>query len=300
MAYFSFQSIVTAGQDPLDYNITGLEFHQTAQGLTLLASSGVNGGLSSYLLTGSSVAQLTDTEIFSAGMSSTASGGISLLDISGVTYALTGGSSASQMDGFVIADNGNIGSTAALSGIGTAQGGSTVMEAMTLAAHDMLYMAELDGSGIKAYRLDGQAQYDAAASVTDTADSYAQNVVALRQTQMAGNNFLLAASSSEGGVSSYLVDPTTGALEVRGIMGSQNGLGISNLTDMEVVTAYGHSFAIVAPAGSNSLSVLEVTATGNLVTVDHVIDTRGTRFGDVATLEGINNLAGLETMLSMF
>jgi len=285
MAYLSFQSIVTTGQIPLDYNITGLEFHQTAQGLTLLASSGVNGGLSSYLLTGSSPAQLTDTEIFSAGMSSTASGSISLLDMGGVTYALTGGSSPSQMDGFVISDSGNIGSTAVLSGIGTAQGGSTVMETLTLAAHDMLYMAELDGSGIKAYRLDGLAQYDAAASVTDTGFSYAQNVVALRQTEVAGNSFLLAASASEDGVSCYLVDPVTGALEVRGVMGAQNGLGISNPTDMEVVTAYGHSFAIVASAGSHSLSVLEITETGSLVTADHVIDTQNTRFGSVASLE---------------
>lgn len=275
-----------AGQDPLDIGITGLEFYQTSQGLFLLTTSGVNGGLSSYQLSGFGSAQLVDMSIFSPGMSNTASGGISLIEIGSVTYALTGGSSATRMDGYQLGTNGDIGSTGALIGIGTAQGGgASVMTAMTLAAHDMLYFAELGGSGISAYRIDSQAQYDAAASVADTGQSYANNVVALRQTVVDGQTYLIAASASESGVSTYLVDPVSGALELRGAMGAQNGLGVNNPTGMEVVTAFGNSYVILASAGSNSLSVMQVMPGGGLMTVDHVIDTLNTRFGNVATLE---------------
>ncbi len=286
MSYLSFRSTINTGQDALDNGITGLEFHQTAQGLFLLTSSGVNGGVSSYQLTGNSTAQLVDDALFSPGMSSTASGGLSLLNVGSDTYALTGGSNSNQLDGYQISDTGDIGATASLVGVGTSQqGGISVMTAMTLAAHDMLYMAELGGSGISAYRLGQQAQYDAAASVSDTDDSYLSNVVALCHCDVGGQSYLLAASGTENGVSCYLVDSTTGALTLSGTMGAANGLGVNNPTDMEVVSAFGNSYVILASAGSNSLSVMQVMPGGTLVAVDHVIDTLNTRFGDVVSVE---------------
>ncbi|PIE14286.1 MAG: calcium-binding protein [Rhodobacterales bacterium] len=286
MTYLGFRSTINTGQDALDNGITGLEFHQTGQGVFLLTSSGVNGGVSSYQLTGSSTAQLVDSALFSPGMSSTASGGLSLLDVGSDTYALTGGSNSNQMDGYQISDTGGIGATASLVGVGTSQqGGVSVMTAMTLAAHDMLYMAELGGSGISAYRLGQQAQYDATASVSDTDDSYLSNVVALCHCDVGGQSYLVAASGTENGVSCYSVNSTTGALSLSGTMGAANGLGINNPTDMEVVSAYGNSYVILASAGSNSLSVMQIMPGGQLVAVDHLIDTLNTRFGDVVSVE---------------
>ncbi len=285
MAYLDFQSVTTTGFVSLDNGITGIEFLETPQGVFLLATSGINGGLSSYQLTYSNTAQVVDTTLFVPWMSTSASGGVSVVEVGSVTYALTGSVYASQMDGFIIDDTGDIASPASIAGIGSVIGGASALTAMTLATHDMLYLSVAGGSGISAYRLDDQVLYDAAASVTDTADSYASNIVDLGQTSIGGQTFLIAASSSENGLTSYLIDPVTGGLQLVGAMGALNGLGISNPTGMETISAYGRSFVVLASAGSNSLSVLEVTSSGSLVTVDHVIDTLSTRFSDVTAIE---------------
>jgi hypothetical protein len=64
-------------------------------------------------------------------------------------------------------------------------------------------------------------------------------------------------------------------------LGIEDGLGISKPIDIETIHAYDKTFALVASSESGSLSVLEVDPAGTLQTLDHVIDTRSTRFANV-------------------
>lgn len=68
------------------------------------------------------------------------------------------------------------------------------------------------------------------------------------------------------------------------LFGADQGLGIAAPTAFELVeTPHGH-WAVLAAAGSASLSVLAVTPDGGLRPTDHVIDTRDTRFDGVQAL----------------
>ncbi len=66
--------------------------------------------------------------------------------------------------------------------------------------------------------------------------------------------------------------------------------GLQTPTGLELIEAWGRTYAIVGAAGSSSLSVVEVTATGALVPRDHVFDDMESRFLGVTALTSV--LAG--------
>lgn len=73
-------------------------------------------------------------------------------------------------------------------------------------------------------------------------------------------------------------------------VGAADGLGLQTPTGLELIEAWGRTYAIVGAAGSSSLSVVEVTATGALVPRDHVFDDMESRFLGVTALTSV--LAG--------
>ncbi|NOD88165.1 MULTISPECIES: hypothetical protein [unclassified Ruegeria] len=61
-------------------------------------------------------------------------------------------------------------------------------------------------------------------------------------------------------------------------------LGISTPNAVESIEAYGKSWVVVAGAGSNSVSVLQLDQDGGLTATNHVLDTLDTRFAAVQDL----------------
>jgi serralysin len=65
------------------------------------------------------------------------------------------------------------------------------------------------------------------------------------------------------------------------------GLGISDPTALATVKAGGATYAVFVSAGTSTLSVAQIGATGSLTVTDHVMDDMGTRFQGAAIVEGI-------------
>ena len=90
----------------------------------------------------------------------------------------------------------------------------------------------------------------------------------------------LALGALDGTVYSFRTRPD-GALRLDGFLGADEGLWIAAPTALEVIAAHGQTWAVVAAAGSHSLSVLRVDAGVGLHLADHVMDTGATRFANV-------------------
>ncbi|MDJ0994745.1 MAG: calcium-binding protein [Dinoroseobacter sp.] len=67
-------------------------------------------------------------------------------------------------------------------------------------------------------------------------------------------------------------------------VGAGDGLGIQAPTGLELIEAWGKTYAIVGSAGSSSVTVVEVTQAGALVPRDHVFDDMESRFSGVTAL----------------
>ncbi len=88
-----------------------------------------------------------------------------------------------------------------------------------------------------------------------------------------GNGTLLVATR-DGALVSLAPDGETDRL------GAEQGLAVGGASALATIAAHGTEFAILAAAGSGSLSVADIAASGMSLR-DHVLDTRTTRFGSV-------------------
>lgn len=71
-------------------------------------------------------------------------------------------------------------------------------------------------------------------------------------------------------------------------IGADQGLAVNGATALVTIGAHGTEFALLAGAGSGSLSVAEITGASGMGLRDHILDTRTTRFAtvqDVAAAE---------------
>ncbi|WP_261341454.1 hypothetical protein [Fuscovulum blasticum] len=105
----------------------------------------------------------------------------------------------------------------------------------------------------------------------------------LTSVSVGGQPYLVALSLAGDRVVSYAVG-NDGLLTETGRIGAAGGLGMADPSGVAQVGLDGHSYLVVASAGSSSLSVIEVTAQGRLVVADHVIDTLDTRLAGVSAV----------------
>ncbi|MFZ5964872.1 hypothetical protein ACOXXX_18160 [Thalassococcus sp. BH17M4-6] len=173
---------------------------------------------------------------------------------------------------------------------GALQGSAATVLAVEHGAQDLLFVAPADGSGISAFVLGATGNPGARQVRADSGTQYLGNVSDLAVIETDQGRFLYAGSASEHGVSGYRIS-SGGSLTPVAHLGREQSLPVQTVTALEAAEVAGQDFLIVAAAGSNSLTVLEVAAGGTLSVSDHLIDGRDTRFAgatqlDVITIDG--------------
>lgn len=223
-----------------------------------------NGGVALYDLSDRGTATLLDSYHFQSGLMVPQTADIIPFNLSssGVSVALGAGITGAQA--FEVTSGGSLipislpSALASLNGIGPMIGNQ-------------------DATQFAAQTLDGQISifdFDSPDTSLTTGLDASTSALAFGPMTSAGQS-LLGVSETTDTITFWRPSGPTVAL------GIEDGLGIAEPTDIETVNAYTQTFAIVAAAGSGSLSVLAVDAAGTLQTLDHVIDTRTTRFADV-------------------
>ncbi|SFS20259.1 calcium-binding protein [Yoonia litorea] len=98
--------------------------------------------------------------------------------------------------------------------------------------------------------------------------------------------YLLTAHATENPLVLRRIEADGGLSDPQSI-GPEDGLWISAASVMESVSVNGRHYVVVGAAGTDSLSVVEVSADGRMLVRDHIIDSRDTRFGGVTALDVI-------------
>lgn len=158
-------------------------------------------------------------------------------------------------------------------------GGPTAIDRLTWAAADtgggVLAISDPIG-GVGLYRLEGD-------SPTQMAQLPGQSAaLALR---MDGDTpTVLSAGALLNDISGFTPGPAAADPALSGLADADSGLSVHAPTDLHMVTAHGRDFVLLAAAGTDSLTVLRIEDDGTLTIVDHVVDNRASRFGDVQHL----------------
>ena len=151
-------------------------------------------------------------------------------------------------------------------------------------ADTMIYMSATDGDGISAYRLEDDGSLTLLEHKPDNNSITTQGVTSLAQVSVDGTTYVIAASAEEDGLTAYRVKQN-GTLAQTGTIVASEDFPINDAQALEPVEVNGTQYLIVASSGSSSLTVLEITAEGEMIPVDMVIDDLGTRFANTTVLE---------------
>jgi Ca2+-binding RTX toxin-like protein len=245
-------------------------------GAALYATSARYGGMGVWELHAGATAQLIDAVAYPATTTLGASGRLTLsADGSTLAYGVFAG----QLETYARHLDGKLAQTVSLGGIGMGTERTAALHWTSLAGGEAVYAA--GSQGLALFRvIDGGTRLEQAASgQTGGSAPSLSSTAALTEMTVGGARLLLAADSALDEVRAYRVDTGTGALTLTDTAGAADGLGISDPKALATVAAHGQSWAVLGANGTGSISVLRVDANGQLEAVDHVLDTRDTRFG---------------------
>jgi Ca2+-binding RTX toxin-like protein len=170
--------------------------------------------------------------------------------------------------------------SAYLDGIGF-YGYATTLAAATLAGQDYLYLARKSGFGLEAYRRDGAA-LTPLQILGDTAESHLQAVTGMATLRAGGQDWLVAGSARENGLSLYRIG-ADGRLSHGSAFGFDERLPVSSPSGLTALELEGRSFVLMTAFGTSSLTVMELSG-GTLVFRDQVNDSLATRFAGAAAM----------------
>lgn len=270
--YLEYRRHLGTGDIILDGDIRGLEVVTLGTGSYLLSSTGLNGGLVSYgLASGGRVTGAIDRSYFSQSAGAQVSGVLDTVVTGNSATVALGGGTGTAMVNYTVSGSGALSEGAAR----TAGSATHAVSATQLDSGTVFHAVFASSGQIIRYAPGQSAAWE---------NVVLAGVTAVASIEAGSGHFLLATQYSTQGISSYRINDRTGALTAVDDLGAQQGLGINAPTAFETVAAFGKTWVLLGSAGSSTLSVLEMSPGGQLTAVDHVMDTRETRFGGVHAL----------------
>lgn len=156
--------------------------------------------------------------------------------------------------------------------------GTASLQAFLPAGSGIAYAVDAGAEAIDLLRMGPDGAFEAFGQVPAPG-----GIGALALADHAGARFLLAAASGEVSLASYAV-AEDGSLRVADTLLAVDGPGIAAPSAVAAATVEDATYAIVAGAGSSSLSVLRLDADGGMTVADQLIDDLTTRFDHVGQL----------------
>ncbi len=271
-----FQSMVATGSAALDSGI-GDTALKTFNGDTYLYTvTGPAGGVTVWRLVDGAIPQLVDTEYYTGTITFVVGRSGVPVTLGGQDQLVLDVNTSTGLVGYDLNSDGSIGD---LQETGTLAGGGDVsaLVQMSLGSTDLLAIAHEGTGQIGTYFVNGDGTLSLAGLAVGEADS-------MQALQSGAGQFVVSADAATNAISVFQVDAGTGMLAAIDNTSAIETLGIAVPTAVEVVEAYGQSWIVVAGSVSNSLSVMKLSDSGNLIPTDHVLDTLDTRFQSVQDL----------------
>ncbi|ADE83943.1 calcium-binding protein [Rhodobacter capsulatus] len=284
----AFTRRVESGFALLDTNIERLEIVATASGTFLYSMTGSNGGILAWQIGAQAVPTVADSFYFPGSLTGMATLDLSWATFNGYTRVIFGVTQGGDLLSSNSATAGDLGrqTTIRLDDARSPWLQNGLLTAELAGGADMIYVADAISGALNGYAIDADGIPRWVSATASPAGGLILGQVLLEMVSVAGQDFLLRADCGFDGVASYRVG-ANGALVQVGVLGASNGLGVNDPTVMTTVTAFGKTFVLLGAAGSGTISVMELTATGSLRPTDHLLDTLDSRFGTITALEAV-------------
>ncbi len=283
---FTFLGSVGLGDNSSNSGISSFASYNWGNQPVLYAGSATTGDLSyNYIYDdrGASqrgITQATDT------MGTNSLSSFELVMLNETPYLLTSGRYDDNASLISINSDGNYGASFDISGTGDDYSRFLMTETVYVGDRVYTFGVQHGASGVQSYRIMDDLSFKDKRDYADTNDTFLGDVTAMDSLANNGKTYLVSVSGFDAGVQSYVVGQH-GNLRSKDQVSPFDGEGFALSSDVELVMAGGEMFAILASAGTDSLTVYHMNGGGQLTETDHMLDTIDTRFRDVEIVESV-------------
>ncbi|GHE01581.1 hypothetical protein U879_16745 [Defluviimonas sp. 20V17] len=284
MVGIKYAATIVADPGVMSAGITDFSIFDSGGGLTLYSATGPDGGLAAYRIGTDGTVRALNQLPFGAGSTLPTATRLLHVDLGLGTDGLAAlGRQGPTLDTFRLGLDGALGSVRVdlTPDLGLAE---TPGLGLQLGAH--VALAQADGAVLRSFGRDGTGllvQRDAVDVMAQTGLNRGGGITAVSGVSVGADDYLLVGVAGADVVMSYGLG-ADGRLQLVDQIGLTSGLGIADPTAIETVAMDGISYAVIASAGSSSLTVARIGADGRLTPVDQVLDSLATRFGSVTSL----------------
>lgn len=212
-------------------------------------------------------------------------GALAVLPFAGASMVLTGGSPDGGFWLLPFGTDGTFGAATALDPLPEIYDGFQNAAVVPLPQGGFaVFGGFAGGSGLGGLVFDAAGQLLSEAIIADSATHPAPQITASAQLSVGGQSILLSTSAGDNSLTAWMIDTAAGAATQTMTLTPAEGLWVNAPTTLATAQLAEKAYVILGAAGSQSLTVIEVTATGEMLIRDHLLDGRDTRFGGVTSL----------------
>jgi Ca2+-binding RTX toxin-like protein len=264
--------------------ITDFSILNSSGGLTLYSATGPDGGLAAYRIGTNGTVSALNQLPFGAGSLLPTTTRLMKVDLDGGAEGLVAlGRQGPTVSAVQLASDGVLGPARVDL---TPDLGLTETPGLGVQLGGHVALAEADGAILRSFGRDGAGllvQQDAVDVMAQTGLNRDGGITAVTGVTVGTDDYLLVGVAGADVVMSYGLG-ADGRLQLADQIGLTSGLGIADPTAIETVQMDGISYALIASAGSSSLTVARIGTDGGLTPVDQVLDSLATRFGGATSL----------------
>ena len=284
MSTLNFTGFAVSGDSVGHSRITDLALVMVGGSTHLYSTTRYDGVLQHWDIRSSEI-ELGDNRAFEGPLQAGAVSGLATISLGSATGILTGGAQNGDLQLVSLGGTGAFTAESALTTLPPTFHGFQHASTIALPDGTQAVFGALAGAiGIGRMRFTDEGALIDHTVLQDPTANTASQITGTTYVTIAGQVFLLSISANQNGLTSRSVTADGALTNVQSI-GTNDGLWIDAPTAIATAFIGGTTYAIVASANTDSLSVVEIAPDGSMAVRDHLMDSRETRFGGVTALE---------------
>jgi serralysin len=205
---------------------------------------------------------------------------VTLINLGGQTRLLSAGLAQGTIDAQIVTATGGLQGAQALSGwIGAGGTGFTALTSFTVAGQHFIAAAGTGSDDLRLFHLSSDWQMTQTDVQYDTTKTTLGGVSDLISLHLSDQSFVVAASTTQDGLSSYRID-AAGHMELIDSIGINEGLWVSGLDAVQSLSVGAETYLISVSSRASTLAVVRINDLGVMFVTDLVNDTLDTRFAN--------------------
>lgn len=286
MTTLTVQNTWNLGPASHSMNLRDMDLVSTSGGTVLYATNGASGGIVSYLVNPVTGA-LSYVDALTLAPLASVDGPAHLEQVAlgGQDFIVNLGRHADGLEAVQIGTGSDLDTRVDMGG--TDGLGISSLKFHAAETRDVAYASYWGSSDLGVYQVSASGALSLLGQIISPFDAQGADITGFQITQVQGQDVLVFAGREQDAIYSYTIN-ANGGLAVADVIRMSDGLPIDTPTAMEIIESGGQRFAILASAGTSSLTVMEISSAGQLTPVDHVNASLHTRIQGVVALETVS------------